>query len=117
MTKLWFCDKLPVPVLVALKNISLLCGALSLGTNGLATCGWVGMFGFLPLFGALIPVLIWFQYFPFAVVNPYMQQQAREFVKPGGNTELSSIASFTFAKNYPTVDVPRDSRKSVSGEL
>ena len=49
MTKLWFCDKLQNQIthLIFLKNFALVFGALSLGTKGLITCGWLGIAGFL----------------------------------------------------------------------
>ena len=86
-TKLWFCERLQkfLPVLVTLKNFAMIFGALSLGLNGLAACGWLGIAAFLPLAGASVPVAHMFFYLPPNVVNPYMQQHAREFGTRGGH--------------------------------
>ena len=128
MTKLWFCDKLQnhITYLVKLKNVALLFGALSLGTKGLITCGWLGVAGFLPFFGVCIPLYHMFGHLTAFVIQPYLHQEAKAFVMGGGPQELSAFRTATAVasakddpaeQEMPSVDVPRDSRKSVSGEL
>ncbi len=128
MTKLWFCDKLQNQIthLVKLKNFALLFGALSLGTKGLITCGWLGVAGFLPFFGVCIPLYHMFGHLTAFVIQPYLHQEAKTFMMGGGPQELSAFRTATAVasakddpaeQEMPSVDVPRDSRKSVSGEL
>ena len=128
MTKLWFCDKLQnhITTLVGLKNFAWLFGALSLGTKGLVTCGWLGIAGFLPFLGVLIPFCHLAFYVTTFMIEPYLHQEAKAFVMGGGPQELSAFRTATAVasakddpveQEMPSVDVPRDSRKSVSGEL
>ena len=128
MTKLWFCDKLQNQIthLIFLKNFALVFGALSLGTKGLITCGWLGIAGFLPFFGVLIPLYHMFGHLTAFVITPYLHQEAKTFMMGGGPQELSAFRTATaiadaksdpVEQEMPSVDVPRDSRKSVSGEL
>ena len=60
------------------------------------------------------------------VITPYLHQEAKTFMMGGGPQELSAFRTATaiasakddpVEQEMPSVDVPRDSRKSVSGEL
>jgi len=72
-----------MPVLVTIKNWSLIFAAAAYVFKALSTQAWFGLFSLLTVLGTLTPVLHVFNYGVPFVINPFLLKQAKEMTKCG----------------------------------